>query len=173
MMRIKMQKQVRNYSLFVVIIQFASVLLIAGCSGAGGTIAPVSGKVTMDGKPVAGLEVVFSPLAVEGNSSPGPWSNAVTDADGSFKLKTRHGKTGALIGKHEVIFEYPDLADEAELKANVKEAESKEEAAELRAALAELRKQLKERPRIPRSANREIEVPKEGIEPCNFELVSD
>lgn len=72
-----------------------------GC-GAGIDAVPVSGVVTVDGKPVENVAVSFTPI--QGQSSPGPGSSGVTDAQGRFVLQTIGDKPvhGAVTGKHHV-----------------------------------------------------------------------
>jgi glycine/D-amino acid oxidase-like deaminating enzyme len=78
-----------------------AVLLAAGCGGA--SVAPVSGRVTLDGKPLANAAVHFQPKATENNLNPGPGSDAMTDDNGNFTLKVvTTGQEGAIVGKHRV-----------------------------------------------------------------------
>jgi hypothetical protein len=76
---------------------------IVGCSN-GHKFAPVSGRVTLNGQPLAGVTVDFQPLGSSQNSEPGPGSTAVTDADGRFVLHSQLEKSrqGAVVGKHQV-----------------------------------------------------------------------
>jgi len=76
--------------------------LAAGCGGPYKT-ASVSGRVTLNGKPLANAAVLFQPVATQGDNEPGPGSTGVTDADGHYTL-TLIGKKGkgAIIGKHKV-----------------------------------------------------------------------
>ena len=76
--------------------------LAAGCGGPYKT-ARVSGRVTLNDKPLANAAVLFQPVATQGNNEPGPGSTGVTDADGRYTL-TLIGKKGkgAIIGKHKV-----------------------------------------------------------------------
>src|SRR5262245_43176184 len=80
-----------------------SVLLLIGCIREPYKIAPVSGRITLDAKPLANAAVVFSPVAGNDNANPGPGSGAKTDADGRYTL-TIVGKDtkGAVVGKHKV-----------------------------------------------------------------------
>jgi hypothetical protein len=78
-------------------------LLSAGC-GSEFPTARVSGRVTLNGKPVDQVEVMFSPIAAEGKINSGVGSYGVTDADGRYTLLligTKDTK-GAVIGKHKV-----------------------------------------------------------------------
>ncbi len=75
------------------------VLVVAGCGGS--KVAPVSGRVLLDGKPLAGASVNFLPDTKE--KEPGPGSVGKTDADGKFTLQLQTGSgNGAIIGKHRV-----------------------------------------------------------------------
>src|SRR5688572_7259469 len=76
--------------------------LLAGCgSGSGPTTVIVTGTVTMDGKPLAGANVVFHPLD---GAETALASQAVTDAEGRFELTTHAGggkfKPGASPGSY-------------------------------------------------------------------------
>ena len=72
-----------------------------GCGPSLSTV-PVSGVVTVDGKPLENLAVSFTP--VSGESEPGPGSSGTTHAQGRFVLKTIGDKpaNGAVVGKHRV-----------------------------------------------------------------------
>lgn len=75
----------------------AMILVPVGCSD-GPTLVPVSGAVTLDGKPLEGATLSFVPLP--GN----PVSTAGTDAtgpDGNFKM-TYNGRAGLAPGKYSV-----------------------------------------------------------------------
>jgi hypothetical protein len=75
------------------------LLVVAGCGGGGLSLAPVSGKVTFDGKPLANATVGFYP---EGPNS-GVNSSGKTNENGEYTLMTVvDRKTGAVVGKHRV-----------------------------------------------------------------------
>jgi len=79
---------------------FISVLC-TGCSGGGEKLpelATVKGVVTLNGKPLENVSVVFRPEA-EGGSSRG-----TTDAAGKFSLMYNRDAAGAILGKHSVRF---------------------------------------------------------------------
>ena len=80
---------------------FLIVALLFSAVGCGRSTAPVSGRVTLDNKPLANATVIFTPDSTERN--PGPGSRGKTDADGKFALDllTGEGK-GAIPGKHVV-----------------------------------------------------------------------
>jgi hypothetical protein len=64
-------------------------LVAAGCGTKGVTLktAPVSGKVTLSDKPLAGATVMFVPETEPGAPTP-PTPSGLTDADGVYKLST-------------------------------------------------------------------------------------
>jgi hypothetical protein len=78
------------------------LLLALGC-GTGKKIVPVSGTVTLDGKPLVGATVGFQPIAPEGKMDAGPGSQAKTNNKGEFTLMTALGENGAVVGKHRVM----------------------------------------------------------------------
>jgi hypothetical protein len=70
--------------------------------GCGKKYATVSGKVTLNGEPLAKATVSFQPIAREGSVESGIGSQAKTNDKGEFTLTTSTGQKGALVGKHEV-----------------------------------------------------------------------
>jgi hypothetical protein len=70
---------------------FACSLSVAGCGSGGPEIAYVSGRVTMDGKPLPRATVVFVPE----NGRP---SGGETDDDGNYVLNFAQGRQGAIPG---------------------------------------------------------------------------
>jgi hypothetical protein len=81
------------------------VALVCGAVGCSGPkFAAVSGRVTLDGEPVADAVVMFLPVAPDGQvEAPGPGSMAVTNDRGEFTVKaTTIGTTGAVVGEHRV-----------------------------------------------------------------------
>jgi len=79
------------------IFALAAVSLLAlGCNSQ--RLNEVTGKVTVDGKPVAGLEVRFEPK----DPSIGTTAIGYTQADGSYKLHYPGDNTGAPAGEYSV-----------------------------------------------------------------------
>ena len=78
----------------------ALVAVAGGCGGGGPKYAPVSGVVTLDGKPFNDGVVVFLPKATSENPNPGRSSAGETNDKGQFVLKTDDLKNGAVVGKH-------------------------------------------------------------------------
>lgn len=80
----------------VVLLAFG-ILVLAGCNSHLGKMVPVSGKVTVGGKPVPSGQVVFVPEKNIGNSL---ISGKIEN--GTYKLMT-DGKDGAPLGKYKVF----------------------------------------------------------------------
>jgi hypothetical protein len=76
-------------------------LAMTGCGGKLGVV-PVSGTVSVNGKPAENIAVSFTPIP--GQSTPGSTSSGITDAEGRFELSTvgEHRAAGAVPGKHHV-----------------------------------------------------------------------
>lgn len=77
----------------------AGIGLVAACSRSPYTLADVSGRVTLDGEPLAGGVVSFQPRAA-GTAAPGPGSTGRLDAEGRFRLTAIDGAPGAVVGTH-------------------------------------------------------------------------
>lgn len=77
------------------LVLWTSLVLLSGC-GSGNGLAPVKGRVTLDGKPVEGAAVLFQA------ESGGVPATGVTGASGEFELSTSGVGVGATIGKNGV-----------------------------------------------------------------------
>jgi hypothetical protein len=76
-----------------------AVVAALGVAGCGGGPAAVSGVVTLDGQPLDGAVVTFTPTAADEVGG----SSGKTDAQGRYTLRTVLGdKAGASVGKHKV-----------------------------------------------------------------------
>lgn len=62
-------------------------------------LGDVYGKVTMDGKPVAGVNILFTPET-------GRPAGGVTDNEGKYELKYLEGYGGCKVGPAKVTFEW-------------------------------------------------------------------
>lgn len=80
------------FSIFVII-------LTIGCSDSP-RFAPVSGVVTLNGKPYPLGVVSFQPIGTKDNPNPGRGSSAFTDINGKYTLKCDATIDGAIVGKH-------------------------------------------------------------------------
>ena len=77
----------------------AALAFLVGCADKGadvGTTA-VTGTVTLDGQPVEGASVSFSPKSADGRGAAG-----LTDASGRFSLTTVASGDGAMPGSYQV-----------------------------------------------------------------------
>lgn len=75
------------------------VLLMADCRRPKYSVVPVSGKITLDGKPLAGVHVSFQP------QGGGPASVGITDEQGKYHLRLIDTqRPGAMVGTHRVYF---------------------------------------------------------------------
>lgn len=84
----------------------AAIAVFTGCAGdTGPALVPVSGTLLIDGRPVAGVSVMFVPDNAKGTS--GPASVGVTAADGAFTLTAPGNRPGAIVGHHRVTAACP------------------------------------------------------------------
>jgi hypothetical protein len=79
------------------------LLATAGCSGVSDQpeLGRVTGTVTLDGQPLAGVIVNFQPES-------GRAATAETDSKGYYDLVYIYGSNGAKVGKNAVSFRWPD-----------------------------------------------------------------
>ncbi len=87
----------RTFSACVVI----HVLCLIGCGSDRPTLVSVSGRVTLDGKPLEGATVAMK-LIEQGASQFGRPCRAVTDADGSYRPSAYGDAQGIPPGKYQV-----------------------------------------------------------------------
>ena len=84
-----------------------AIVLAIGC-GDGKTFVPVSGKVTLNGKPLHDATVMFQPVGEPGSIVAGEGSAGKTNENGEFTLKSSTGKSGAMVGTHQVSISATD-----------------------------------------------------------------
>ena len=77
---------------------WAAALVLASAVGCSSEFVPVSGVVTLDGKPYGKAAVSFQPIGTEDNPYPGRGSSAYTDENGRFELISDNNQ-GAIAGK--------------------------------------------------------------------------
>src|SRR5215213_805942 len=85
-----------------ILVMGVAVLVLAGCEGGGRKVVPVSGVVTVDGKPARNVVVSFQPVGSKEEPDPGRGSSGTTDENGRYTLVYDGEKPGALTGKHRV-----------------------------------------------------------------------
>jgi hypothetical protein len=84
----------------------AILLACVGCgSGKEQKFAEVEGKVTLGGKPLAGVVVRFYPDT--NDASQAPYSTGKTDALGHYELTSNTVAAGALVGRQRVVVSWP------------------------------------------------------------------
>ncbi len=102
------------------------VLAVSGCGGGSELdLAPVKGKVLLDGQPLAGVSVSFIPDTAKGTT--GPQSGGTTNEQGEFTLAAPDGGDGAVIGHHLILVTPPfreDQGSSADGPAKVEQATS-------------------------------------------------
>lgn len=90
---------------------FVAACLLAACIGCSGAAGPqtgrVSGRITLNGKPLAGANVNFD--LKEGKSP--RVATGVTDSDGRYTLSTFGKDDGAVLGKHVVWITMPQKGE--------------------------------------------------------------
>jgi hypothetical protein len=160
-----------------VILVLTFLLIPAGCGTDGFTLAPVSGKVVVDGEPVVGLRVAFEPVGGESRPVPGPESIAITDAEGHYSVATTdNGWRGAVVGPCRVrIWTVPSQQDEALFDDR---NPNYDPIAEIKALKSQMRgskkKVQKSRGLLPQRYNDKTEltfnVPPEGTDKADFNI---
>jgi hypothetical protein len=72
------------------------ICVAAGCGKSGPEVAPVKGRVTLDGRPLSTVDIVFQP---EDGKPP---ATSRTDEEGHYELLYKRGVNGAPVGQHTV-----------------------------------------------------------------------
>jgi hypothetical protein len=83
------------------VLDFCCLLAFAGCGSKGPDLPPqypVSGTITMDGKPLASAGIMFLPRG----ETRGTGAFGMSDAAGKYSLKSDHGGPGAPEGEYAV-----------------------------------------------------------------------
>ena len=84
-------------------------VLCCGCEAERFPVAPASGRVMFNGKPLADAHVLFQPVRTGNEIDVGPESVGHTDSEGRFTLSTiEPQRKGAMIGKHSVRVTIPE-----------------------------------------------------------------
>jgi len=119
-------------------------------------LAPVSGKVTLDGQPLADATVTYIPESTKDELAPASFGK--TDGQGRYQLEVvTNGARGAIVGRHKV-------------SVTVREDEEIINGADASVA------QQNAKRRIPVKYSRDsilsMDVPKSGTQDANFDLNS-
>lgn len=86
------------------VVAAVSCTFLSSCTDSG-DFGTVTGKVTLDGQPLANAQVDFTPV------SGGRPSTAVTDDDGDYELKYTMKQDGAESGEHTVSVSTYEISD--------------------------------------------------------------
>ena len=87
------------------------VLLLAFACGCGSKTQPVSGVITLDEKPLAGVRVIFAPAEGGRRNSVGK-----TDKTGAYSLVYTVRDDGAITGKYKVLISKTRMVNEVEVE---------------------------------------------------------
>lgn len=89
----------RKRHLFLGALPVGIAFLAVGCGG-NADLGTVKGKISLDGQPLVGAQILFQPK--DGRPSTG-----VTDTEGQYELLNTRDSKGALIGAHTVRITMP------------------------------------------------------------------
>ena len=161
-------------SIAIALFTIFSIAISSGCGGKDYSLAPVSGTVTYEGKPVEKLRISFSPVPIGENLAVGPFSKGVTDSEGKFTLKTRYDEEGAVVGAHKISFQYTDISETAmsELAVALMDAQDvgdKEEFKKTKKKIAEMEKKLNGRP-VLGACDKCFDIPAGGLGDLQMDL---
>lgn len=78
----------------------AALAPLVGCQRPAFPVAPVHGKVMIDGQPLTEGKVMFAPIAQGGGMESGKPAFGPLQGDGSFVLSTYSDNDGAVVGEH-------------------------------------------------------------------------
>jgi hypothetical protein len=99
------------------------MIAAAGCGAGDPKLVPVTGTVTMDGKPVEGVRVYFWPKEIKPKMSVNTFAIGFSDKEGKYSLRGTNGD-GVGAGEYKVTFARPMTpAGKAPDKPNAKPEE--------------------------------------------------
>ena len=110
----------KEFPLTPVGVRFAGlcvILMAAGCGGGNPNppkLMPVSGTVTLDGRPLSGVMVSFVPTG----STHGSGARGHTDNAGRYELTATHGGKGTPVGDYRVVARKLVMPDGSNFPAN-------------------------------------------------------
>jgi hypothetical protein len=131
---------------------FLCSLLLFAVAGCGSKAVPVSGKVTLDGQPLANAVIAF--VGDRDTHGLGAGAEGKTDANGNYTLRIlEKNLDGALPGKYKVVI---SVVETENSESNAKPAERKEKVPEMYNSRTELK----------------FEVPSGGTSTANFDLTT-
>jgi hypothetical protein len=93
----------REFRCRLQVVAILVLVMLAGCQAS--DLVPVSGKITLDGKPLGGVAVTFQPQRTEASKPVASTlgSTGVTDSEGKYTLRSMASDSvGAAVGEHKV-----------------------------------------------------------------------
>jgi len=81
------------------VVAASTAALLIGCGGSGPKLVPVTGVVTLNGKPLEGAAVSFHPDPSNKEGLPG---EDITGPQGNYKITT-NGRSGVVPGKYHIV----------------------------------------------------------------------
>jgi hypothetical protein len=97
-----------NTRIAVGLVSLCAVVTLAGCGGESFQTAELTGRVTLEGKPLAGVVVQFEPRNLNSKKLM-PSAYGITDADGRYRaFRTGKKKFGAVVGVSQVRVTVPE-----------------------------------------------------------------
>lgn len=105
------------------LVALLTIFLLAGCEAEkkGPELGTVRGVVTLDGKPLKKVVVMFTPVGNGGSST------AETDQDGKFSLQYSASEFGAIPGEHIVSVQRENVEGEGGNAAEFSDVEPEED----------------------------------------------
>jgi hypothetical protein len=92
-----------------IVARCAVLIACVGCSGDRFPVGEVTGRVTLEGKPLEGVVVQFEPRDRPDQKKILPGAYGVTDADGRYRaFRTGNKKFGAVVGVNQVRVMVPE-----------------------------------------------------------------
>jgi len=109
MKMVGIRRRVSSWSLTAIF----TAAMLSGCGGGDPDKKPtakVTGKVTVEGTPVSGGILIFSPVSDGKSNLVGKSGQATIKSDGTYIVSTYGTDDGAIIGQHRVLFQPPPPA---------------------------------------------------------------
>jgi hypothetical protein len=85
---------------FVLPFSLVLVCVFSSCGESPYVVAPVRGKVLLNGKPLPNAGVMFAPIAQGENANAGKIAVGRIQEDGTYELSTYGKADGAVVGEH-------------------------------------------------------------------------
>jgi len=142
---------INMYGLITKVFGLLVISMLLGC-GSKYEVVPVSGRITLDGKPLANASIFTQPTNRD-TKTPGPGSGGLTDENGEFELEFQtEDKKGAIPGDTRITI--------------IENAEQKESNDDTGVAFK------RKVPEEYRDGKVNYTIPEEGTDAMNFDLSS-